>query len=327
LADYLSARARVVVRPCVVWVPIAFMQVEAGFDIGPAKVLPITAQILDERETAYVAGTPNQAEEISQLFANLRKKMQGLAAVVMAVEGEPGHAQCRAIDVAADVIGLLRLFSGAAYTPWLLCPCAVLGSEVILRTTSLVFGPSNEFRASEETVGNVGYWNLSAAELTVMRQSGLDKLSGLVDEDGLNEYRRRVRASILAYSKGTTLPDISDRLVYTLSSLEGLLLKDASEPIQQNLGERMAFLIESKAEARQSIVQNVRAAYNMRSQYIHHRVTVVEEDALFVSHQEVMVLEFFKANGVQIDPVLLQIFVIEPHIYVVVDQTGSGMHE
>jgi hypothetical protein len=60
-------------------------------------------------------------------------------------------------------------------------------------------------------------------------------------EDKLSRFKQRVRSSILAYSKGITLHDINDRLVYTLSSLEGLLLKNSSEPIQQNLGERMAF--------------------------------------------------------------------------------------
>jgi arginine/ornithine N-succinyltransferase beta subunit len=116
--------------------------------------------------------------------------------------------------------------------------------------------------------------------INAMRQSGLDQLSKLVDEDGLSDFRRRLRTSLLAYSKGTTLPDVSDRLVYTLSALEGLFLKDSSEPIQQNLGERMAFLIEREAEARQKVVQNVRAAYGMRSKYIHHRITVLEEESL-----------------------------------------------
>jgi Apea-like HEPN len=77
-----------------------------------------------------------------------------------------------------------------------------------------------------------------------------------------------------------TLPDLNDRIVYTLSALEGLLLKNASEPLQQNLAERMAFLLFKEAEARWDTVRNLRAVYDMRSKYIHHRVSLSDEREL-----------------------------------------------
>ncbi|HUW79646.1 MAG TPA: hypothetical protein VMV54_01980, partial [Acidocella sp.] len=72
----------------------------------------------------------------------------------------------------------------------------------------------------------------------------------------------------------------ADRLVYTCSSLESLLLKDMSEPIQQNLGERMAFLLTRNPTDRANIVGCVRQAYGMRSRYIHHRKAEIEESNL-----------------------------------------------
>lgn len=76
-----------------------------------------------------------------------------------------------------------------------------------------------------------------------------------------------------------TLSDVNDRLVYMMSALEGLFLR-GDEPIQQNVGERMAFLLFSDPQARMDTVQNFKEMYNMRSQYIHHRVSLVEQDKL-----------------------------------------------
>src|SRR5262249_20371022 len=89
-----------------------------------------------------------------------------------------------------------------------------------------------------------------------------------------------VRSSILTYSKGMTLPDINDRIVYTISALEGLLLRNPTEPLQQNLAERIAFLLFKQAEARWETVRNVRKVYDMRSKYIHHRVSLGDEREL-----------------------------------------------
>ena len=57
---------------------------------------------------------------------------------------------------------------------------------------------------------------------------------------------------------------MADKLVYILASLESILLKNDSEPIQKNLGERMAFLIGPTVEARKTIIANVVETYARR---------------------------------------------------------------
>lgn len=58
------------------------------------------------------------------------------------------------------------------------------------------------------------------------------------------------------------------------------MLRDANEAIQQNVGERVAFLISTVPSERQQIVENFRKAYRMRSQYIHHRVSSIDVEEL-----------------------------------------------
>jgi hypothetical protein len=74
--------------------------------------------------------------------------------------------------------------------------------------------------------------------------------------------------------KSTLQTDLADRLVYIFAAMESLLLRN-EEPIQQNLGERMAFTIVSKedtrrVEARRAVIRNLKDAYALRSKFVHH---------------------------------------------------------
>jgi hypothetical protein len=183
--------------------------------------------------------------------------------------------------LAADVIGLLRFLSPASFRFWMVCPNALLGAELIPEAHALLLGDDGGFSTKSKIVPkDIAFWRLSASEATAMQNAGLAELGLLVSENELNQFQRRLRACILAYTKGTTFSDVADRLVYACSALEGLLLKNTSEPIQQNLGERMAFLLAKEPDRRIEIVNNVRETYNMRSQYIHHRISKMEETEL-----------------------------------------------
>jgi hypothetical protein len=57
-------------------------------------------------------------------------------------------------------------------------------------------------------------------------------------------------------------------------------LKDAGEPIQQNVGERIAFLIDENPQNRKHIVSNFKKAYQLRSSYVHHLNSVNDEQTL-----------------------------------------------
>ena len=276
----MSDRAQSVVRPLKVWIPIALLEIEESFEVGPAHVVVMTGELIDQCERDCRAISVDQDDQTRLLFNDVREKTLGLAAVVVELQGEVGHVKDRGLRLATDTIALLRFYSSAAYTPWLTCSCAALGSEFVPSNFVMAAGAGSFYLTQSLAVAKLGNWMLSSAKLVEMRERGLEQIGKLLVEDHLNPFQRDVRVSILAYSKGLTLRDIGDRLVYTLSALEGLLLRDSSEPIQQNLGERMAFLIRKSSQARRDIVHNIRAVYKLRSRYIHHRVNVSEEHEL-----------------------------------------------
>jgi len=281
LASHLLSSASDSVSRFTVWVPVAHLEVEHTFEFGPVRIAPITAEMLDEREQKFAAKQPEHGTKVKTYYDRLRREIQGRAAIVIELEAEAKHAQRRGLEVAEVVIALLRMYSPAAFVPRLVCTCAVVGSEYVPTTLVMSYGAGEAFTMARGMSKPTPHeWRISGKEWAAMRSQSLQSLPDLIYEAGLTDFQKRLRVSLLAYSKGTTLRDINDRLVYTLSALEGLLLRDGSEPIQQNLGERLAFALERDATRRQEIVQNVREIYQMRSRYIHHRASVVEEEAV-----------------------------------------------
>jgi hydroxypyruvate isomerase len=73
---------------------------------------------------------------------------------------------------------------------------------------------------------------------------------------------------------------MSDRLIYAMSAVEHLFLHDENEPIQQGVGNRMAFLIKKEPDARKQVVSSFKCAYGLRSRQVHHLAGVENEVAL-----------------------------------------------
>ncbi len=281
LAEAMSSAAKNSIQLRTMWAPIAGLEVEDAFPFGFANIAPITKSMIDEMESSSLENTPQQADNIRELFKKLRSEMQGLAAVTFEFEAEPSYVVDKGLSVANDAMGLLRFFSDSSFNPWISSPNSPLGSEYLPKMNILVLGPEGSFSWTTGILSkNIANWSISNQDLRRLIAGGLNKAGCLLDETNLNQFQLKIRSSIITYTKGITLSEINDRLVYTLSALESLFLRNSSEPIQQNLGERMAFLVTKIGKERIDIVKNVRNIYNMRSQYVHHRVSAIEEESL-----------------------------------------------
>jgi hypothetical protein len=233
LANSLVSQSTKAIRKFTVWAPIAHLDVEAPFNFGPAQIAPITTAMFDNLENKSVENSPQHADNIKAHFSKLRKTMQGRAAVVLEIEAERDYAYEKGWMIAADVVGLLRFLSPSSFRFWIVCPNALLGAELIPKAHALLLEDDGSFSAKSKIVPkDIAFWRLSASEIAAMQNTGLSELGGLVSENQLNQFQQRLRACILAYTKGTTFSDVADRLVYACSALEGLLLKNTSEPIR-----------------------------------------------------------------------------------------------
>ena len=274
LCDFISARCSEAISAHEIWVPFAHLEIQAAFEVGPVRIETVTKEMMDRAETKALEKAKEHEALLKQRFQKIRSDIQGLAAAVISIRAEPKHAHDRAIETADIVIGLLRCFSLAAVTPRVLCSTAVLGSDYVPSTTALSF--DGGFTMQRRVRHRPDHWRISEAQLNDMKKRGLTEAGSLL-EDSLTEFQRTVKSSLLAFSKGLTLHDANDRLIYMMSALEGLLLR-GDEPIQQNVGERMAFLLFGDFRSRIETVKNFKEMYGMRSQYIHHRVSSIVQD-------------------------------------------------
>lgn len=100
--------------------------------------------------------------------------------------------------------------------------------------------------------------------------AGLRILDNLLGLSKRNQFQEKLLDTLILYSRSAISKDIADKLVYILVALETIFLRNGSEPIQQNLGERIAFLIEDSLEKRKRIIKVTRDTYTLRSRFVHH---------------------------------------------------------
>lgn len=284
-SSVLSSASRDQVGSLDFWAPIACLEVEEAFEFGPVKIAPITKAMIDELETKGLKYSPNQHDDVKAMFKNLRSKMQGFAGVVVRFEAEPRRAYEDGMVLAQNAVGILRFFSPAALELRRVSPVALLGSEAMPRAQALVLG-DDYFSFSDGLISSPFFWRLSKETVRALWEAGLGKASCLISPDGLDEFRMSVRASLLLYGTGATLVNPADRLIYALSSLEGLLLKHSMEASELNVEERMSLLLGHNKKRREEVAQNVREMYRFRKRHGASVLTPQEQAsmAMFASN-------------------------------------------
>lgn len=136
---------------------------------------------------------------------------------------------------------------------------------------------------SERSVGKaVLHWHLSDDEIrdyTV--KFGFDEVNQLLATKTKTRFQETLLDALLLYSRSTREKDLAGRFVYIFAAMESVLLRNDTEPVQQNVGERMAFLIVGDVEKRKAIISNLKSAYALRSKFVHHGHTIGERDTVW----------------------------------------------
>jgi hypothetical protein len=266
LSEVIAEASKGAVQPLELWAPIAHLEVQTPFSLGPAQIATIAKAKIDDLEAQALTSAPNQRENIVHLFSDIRTRMQGLAAVVFRMDAESERIKEEGEAIARIAVGLLRFFSPAAANFPMVCSNALLGSEIVPSSHLLVLG-EGKFAYSQEMLSpNPPGWRLSEAALRQL-QPGLDAVGKLVRPEGLSAFALAVRSSLLLFSTGTMFPNPIERLTYTLSALEAVLLRHSAEAVEFSIAERTGFLIAQDRGGREEIARNVREAYRLRARH------------------------------------------------------------
>jgi hypothetical protein len=178
--------------------------------------------------------------------------------------------------------------------------CALLGRENDEETMHLVVGDGRILKESHQGYGGrVLNFHLSDKDVSKNKSSfGFDNISELLALERRSKFQEALLDAILLCSRSTREKDLAGRLVYMLVAMESILLRNDTEPIQQNVGERMAFLIANNVEKRRAVIRNLKAAYSLRSRFVHHGHTIDELDAVrsFMLDAWIFFLELAKSS-------------------------------
>lgn len=215
-----------------------------------------------------------RSKDNQQASDRMLQKMHGIfqGTVIASVEAEGDSDKCLEVALAQTALALdvLRFYSPAAFVGPVTAVFGMEGRTLLPKTVWWTWEDQHRFFNERLQKYDPFEWVILASDLERFKQDGFHEASDLVSRDGLSEFEEVLLSSLTLFARSTAAPDFHDKLVYLLSAIETLLLGGATEPIQTNLGLRLAFLVENTREGRKEVDRLVRVAYGYRSQYLHH---------------------------------------------------------
>ncbi len=267
-----------------VWVPISGLDVQARFQVGSVTFEPLTAERIESwhKSDGYSKLDEDRRNALGRYYADFSKEHRGHAIGWTELVADKEQAKILGLERIEDSLAMLRFFSGGAIVPSARSICTPSGRErkegyrVVLEREGRFAGESRGLLDAERARP----WRVSRSEVADLMRSGLAKLSDLLNANELSQFQERVLASARLFSDAALEHRLQVKLVLVLSALEGVYLGSRGEPIQQNIGERLAIMTESTPEARLAVTKLVRDVYDVRSNFVHHAERVESSDAM-----------------------------------------------
>ena len=288
LGDYLTERCEEDVREHELWFPVSHLSVESDLPFGNVVFRTITEDLMDKMvedvQGAKEGRDATYAAQLDMRMTRERAELQGLATATVKVSAEPVRAYEVALRESERAVAALRIYQVAATTtPEVTSYCALLGRENVEGIKHLEMENNRIRTTSDQTVGNpVLHWHLSDHDVrNHTRSLGFGEVGKLLALGKRTRFQETLLDALLLYSRSTREKDIAGKLVYTFAAMESVLLRNDTEPIQQNVGERMAFINQSTAEKRRDVIRNYKSVYALRSKFVHHGHTIEERDTVW----------------------------------------------
>jgi len=284
LARYLVEACAGEIADYQIAIPIARLSVESPVVVGRATIRPLSGALLDEWLGGAVSEARSDAEREAAEANRVKKlkRLQGLSAAFVDVRAERSRAQEIAHQEAEAATALLRFFSGASLSAKFPCYCVPLGMEAVPAAESIVLLEGTAQYWNEGTMERrpSAEWTLSN-EVISETQPRLDAISDLYLNQE-TDFRQRLLGAFMLYSRVSIVSELTDKLVLATAALESLFLRNQTEPVQQNLAERLALSSRRALEERRDVVKRVRDAYRIRSRFVHHAKRIDAADEMGV---------------------------------------------
>ncbi len=271
--EFFLAEAESSLQECEVWIPIQGLQIERPFTIDKIEFCPINSDLIDKWFVGPIARRRIPEEQLTEMIEGHRQELQGLTAGHIILEAEPDRAKEIALELTSQTLAILRFFHPANHHPGLVCYSNILGYVTIPHFKFFIGtkGDALSWGAKALNSSPLG-WGLEETFIDRMFADGLQNIINIIQNPQKSKFEAELLEALVLYSQNNLKENPFDKLIYIFPALERMLLANRSEPLQQNLRERMAFLITQDVSERREIISNFNEAYEIRSSYVHHGI-------------------------------------------------------
>lgn len=285
--DFIVKKSSEVIAVHEIWIPVYRTYSSQDFAIGEVTFKTISSAMLERWDSRIPLEERKRVPEADIALTRQRSMLQGTLAACVIVEAEPIKAAEIAHAAADEAVAMIRFMSEVNWTCRITSHCLPIGKENT-RTTMEIQVNNGEIRSMRKGVIEEGPsgWNVDGARKSPMNVGVLDLLQDLASRHSTTEFRTDIYGAMQLHARASIAAEVAHKLVFVVAAAESIFLRNASEPIQKNLGERMAFLIGQDPEERRKVIKNVEEFYGIRSRLIHHGQEVQD-------HQKDIVDEFF----------------------------------
>jgi hypothetical protein len=262
-------------------IPIFDLFIESPIRIGGVLLRTIEEDEIESWTRHLSDQHPEYQQSFTREADELKRELQGKAAAEVRIRAEPIRAHEAARQAAEDAVSLLRIYSQGMLEPRIRSYCTLRGSENVQRSTHVVIREGKYVGRTQILLAPLGtIWMVSREHAVWMMQAGLSHMSKMLSSSSRTAFQEKLLEALLTYSRAALQDGIAEKLLYIVVALETILLKNDTEPIQTSVAERFAFTIGSNQSERKEIGRLVRAAYALRSRFVHHGQQISDLDTM-----------------------------------------------
>jgi len=279
--QYVLEKASSEVHDYEIWFPMAYTFVQSDMNLCNIEFRTISSSTIYSWSTMFKKDDEEISEESKLFFKDIETKFLGKAAVFVRISAESQRAieiGRNSADIAVRILNFLHphaqyadiasysTLAGKAFIPY---------SETIL-SSPINFQTSSSFEKSPKE------WHISNEQIIDLRHQFYNLINSIyaTPEESHSKFQKLLIDSFLRFLLYVFTSSPEQKLIYILSALESMLLKNRSEPIQGNVADRMAFFLSQDPTERLRIIEDFKRTYDLRSSYVHHGLLIEELESV-----------------------------------------------
>ena len=269
LSGFVISECDAQIRDYTFLLPVHELYLQAPFTLGRVRLRPFAREEVDQWRDDGLVVNPEHRDAVIESSERMRRRFQGRAVAEFVSRADRRRALQMARQNAEESLSVLRMFAPAMFDVRLQSHCTLLGQERVQRKYEFEVEDAKLQGGSEALdIRTPMAWQISIEDVTWMNAEGLADFEALLDQE--TAFATTLLDAVLLHSRGSVERGLTEKLIYAVVALETLFLRNETEPIQTNVGERLAFVIGQDVVGRKEVIRVTKAAYGLRSKFLHH---------------------------------------------------------